>query len=245
MKADLTQQWRLLDLQKLDTRLAQLDHKRRTLPQHGQLEELQRNHRTLEEEVVLARVAVDDVDREVVKAEADVQLVRDRAARDRSRLDSGQGSPKELTSLQHELDTLGRRQSELEDIQLEVMERSEQLRGDLGARESARDAIAAKIAEVQTSLADNVVELDKERSEVASQRESMAPAIEHDLLELYDKLRSQFGVGAAALVQRRCTGCGLELNAGDLGRIKAAPQDEVVRCEECRRILVRTAESGI
>ena len=51
-------------------------------------------------------------------------------------------------------------------------------------------------------------------------------------------------------MQPRCvaasaSGCRLTLNASDLGIIAKAPADEVMRCEECNRILVRTGESGL
>lgn len=245
MKADLTQQWRLLDLQKLDTRLSQIDHKKRSLPQIAEADKQAAAAQKVHEDVVLKRIAVDDADREVAKAEADVQLVRDRAARDRERLDSGAANPKQLTSLQHELETLDRRQSELEDLELEVMERSEKLRAELTALEQEQERGQGALQAAQDDRDNAIAELDKERDSVASQRDSLAPALPSDLVALYDKIREQSGIGAAALVERRCTGCGLELNVGDLGRIKATPNDEVVRCEECRRILVRTAESGI
>ena len=63
---------------------------------------------------------------------------------------------------------------------------------------------------------------------------------------MYEKLRaSSGGVGAAALHRGRCEGCHLQLNTTDLNRLRDAPDDDVVRCEECRRILIRTDESGL
>ena len=245
MKAELTDQWKLLDLAQLDTRLTQLAHRRRTLPQLAELDELRRQEQLLHEEVVLAEVAVDDTRREIDRAESDVQVVRDRAARDRQRLDSGQGSAKELTSLQHELETLARRQGELEDIQLEVMERREALRAEHDAKVERRDQVRGRIAELERTRDVDLAEVDRAEAEVGTDRQVAARGVPVDLLGLYDKLRAQYGVGAAALVERRCGGCGLELNAGELARIKAAPTDEVLRCEECRRILIRTAESGL
>ena len=77
-------------------------------------------------------------------------------------------------------------------------------------------------------------------------RVEVAASMPADLLNLYDKLRAQHGgVGAAALRHRRCQGCNLTLNTVDLNAMRAAPDDEVLRCEECRRILVRTADSGL
>jgi uncharacterized protein len=195
---------------------------------------------------VRARTELGDIQREVARAESDVQLVRDRAARDRARLDSGTGSAKDLQALQHELASLARRQAELEDVELEVMERAENAESavtQLGAeRATLGEQITALARERDAALA----KLDAEAATVGAPRADTVAGVGGDLVALYDKLRVQSGgLGAAPLRQRRCGGCQLELNNVDMNRIKAAPADEVLRCEECRRILVRTAESGI
>lgn len=236
----------MLDLQKLDTRLSQLAHKASTLPVLQQLTTAQAQSTRADEDLVLARTAVDDVEREITKADQDVQLVRDRAARNTARLEAGQGSAKELQAMQHELQTLARRQSELEDVELGVMERAEGLRADLVEKERRRTELDEQLSRLEDEHDRESREIDKEREQVEAQRAQIAPGIGDDLLSLYDKIREQQGgLAAAPLVQRRCGGCQLELNAGDLSRIRSAAEDEVLRCEECRRILVRTAESGL
>lgn len=245
MKADPSRQRRLLDLQALDTRLAQLDHRRRTLPEHARLQELQARLEELEAEAVRARTALSDVQREVAKAEADVQLVRDRAERDRQRLESGTGSAKDLQALQHELESLARRQATLEDEELEVMQRAEDLQAEVDRVEAQLAEVRSEVDEVTAARDAKVAEIDAERGEVASGRDAIVADVGSDLVALYDKIRATSGTGAAPLVQRRCGGCQLELNTVELGRIRAAAQDEVLRCEECRRILVRTPESGV
>lgn len=245
MKADPTQQQRLLDLQALDTRLGQLDHQLRSLPEHARLETLTARAADLEAEVVRVTTARGDVQRELTKADQDVQLVRDRAARDQQRLDAGIGSAKDMQALQHELESLARRQATLEDEELEVMERAETLDADVARAEADRDSLAAEIAEVTGERDAKAQALQSDRSEVAAGREAIVADVSDDLVALYDKIRAQSGTGAAPLQQRRCGGCQLELNNVDLGRIRAAEADEVLRCEECRRILVRTPESGL
>lgn len=246
MKADLTKQWRLLDLQKLDTRLDQLAHRERTLPVQGRLADAAASASTLQEDVVLARTALQDNERAVSKADADVQLVRDRAERDRKRLDAGTGTAKDLQNLQHELETLARRQAELEDIELEVMERAESLQSDLTAKEKAQQDAAQAVERLTEERDTALAEIGSEREGVQRERADVAAGVGPDLLPLYEKLREQMGgVAAAALQQKRCSGCGLELGQAELSRIRSAPEDEVLRCEECRRILIRTAESGL
>lgn len=246
MNADLAKQWRMLDLQALDTRLTQLAHKKRTLPVLAELETATKQQAELFEEVVLARTAAQDVEREITRAEDAVQLVRDRAARNQQRLDAGQGSPKDLQGMQHELETLARRQAELEDEELAVMERAEELRATLARREAQKAEVDEKIVSLTNQRDEAIAEIDKESNSVAAQRDQVAPGLGADLLGLYEKVREQCGgLAAAALTQRRCGGCGLELNASELARFRNAPENEILRCEDCRRIVVRTSESGL
>jgi predicted nucleic acid-binding Zn-ribbon protein len=188
-----------------------------------------------------------DASREQAKAEADVEQVRSRIDRDRQRLDGGMiSSPKELENLQSEIQSLQRRQSDLEEIVLEVMERRETTQASLQSATTERASIESELATVVAARDAGLAELDEQAGKAGARRNEVADAIPGDLVELYDKLRAQHGgVGAAALRQQRCQGCNLTLNTVDLNAIRAAPEDEVLRCEECRRILVRTPESGL
>ena len=246
LKAQPHQQARLIEVQLLDTRLDQLAHARAHLPALTKLAGLDQAQVTLDRELALARTALSDVQREVDKAEADVQLVRARAARDQARLDSGTGTPKDLQALQSELVSLARRQGDLEEIELEVMERAESLEADVASLETRRSALQEELAQVRAERDAAFEVSDAEAADVTERRSALVPEVGAELLALYDKIRASVGgTGASELRQRRCGGCRLELNQVDLSRIKAAPADEVIRCEECRRILVRTAESGL
>ena len=200
----------------------------------------------LDDDLVRARTAEADVQREVAKADSDVQLVRDRSARNQSRLMAGQGTAKDMQALQHEVDSLTRRQAELEDIELEVMERAEGLAAAVAELEGQRAELVARIDELTAARDRVLTELETEAATVARPRADIVAGVGDELVALYEKIRaSSGGIGAAALRQRRCEGCRLELNQVDINRIRAAADDEVLRCEECRRILVRTAESGL
>lgn len=246
MKAEPARQLRLLDLQEVDSTLDRLAHQRDHLPAAARAAELAAQVSAASDAVVRAQTSVSDIATELKRAEGDVQLVRDRAARDQARLDSGTGSPKDLQALQHELVSLARRQAELEDIELEVMERAEGADSALAERRES-------LARLEADLADATAERDAELSriaaaaaETAGPREQLTGEVGADLLALYERLRANHnGVGAAPLRQRRCLGCQLEVNASDLAAIRAAAPDEVLRCEECGRILVRTPESGL
>ena len=246
MKADPEAQRRLLDLQAIDTALAQLAHKRRTLPELAELETLARQLSALEDERVRAQVAVDDLDRDIARIERDVEQVRVRKDKDQARLDTGRGPARELEALQHELVSLTRRQTELEDSELELMEQRETAQGTLDSllaqQASTREAREAAEARRDQGLGD----IAKEEEFRISARQPLVTDLPLDLIALYDKVReSSGGLGAALLKGGRCGGCRLELSGSERARIKAAPPDDVVRCDECRRIMVRTPESGL
>jgi uncharacterized protein len=246
LKADPTAQLRLIDLQALDAALARGEHRRRTLPELATIAAAQARQSELRGEVVRAETTVTDLDRELRRMEGDVEQVRTRAARDQQRMQSGSVPAKELESLQHEVESLARRQSDLEDAELEVMERREEAEGALaGLRDSAAQ-VAAELAAATEARDKAYAEIDEAAGRDTASRTELAAELPADLIALYDRIRaSSGGVGAAVLRQRRCEGCRLEIAGSELREIRAAAPDDVVRCENCRRILVRTAESGL
>lgn len=247
MKAAPEAQLRLLDLQELDSTLDRLAHRRRTLPELADVTRLGERIREVADALVAAQTEISDIDREQKKAEQDVDQVRARADRDQKRLDSGQvASARDLENLQSEIASLQRRQSDLEEIVLEVMERREEAEGRLREVEAEKAAAEKELAEVTERRDAAYQKIDGEAELNRTARTGVAADIPADLLKLYEKLRQQHrGVAATALLRGQCQGCHLQLNTVELNAIRAAAADEVVRCEDCRRILVRTKESGL
>jgi predicted nucleic acid-binding Zn-ribbon protein len=246
VKAEPKAQHRLLDLQAIDTGLAQLAHRRRTLPENAALEELARALSALEDERVRAQVGVDDLDRDIARMEKDVEQVRARKDRDQARLTMGSGPARELEALQHEMVSLTRRQSELEDAELELMEKRETAQASLDEVVARLDAARSRRGDTEVRRDQLLADIERDAQARVAERVPVADSIPADLLALYDKIReSSGGLGAALLRSGRCGGCRIELFGADLARIKASAPDEVVRCEECRRIMVRTEESGL
>jgi len=202
---------------------------------------------TVRDATIAADTLAADIKREQDKYEADIAQVRQRMVRDEQRMTAGAvSSAKELESLQHEVDSLHRRQTDLEDGELEVMERLESVENELAALTARSASLEGEAGEVARRRDEALAQIAADETATQADREQLAPSLPADLLALYDKLRAQLGgVGAAALRQKRCDGCRLELNAIDLGKVRSAADDEVLRCEECRRILVRTTESGL
>ncbi len=207
--------------------------------------ELQGRAKALDDDITRAAVEVSDLEAEQRKADADVDLVRQRALKDQALLDTINDA-KQLANLQHELESLARRQTELEDVELEVMERLDAAQKSHAEQVAAREALVAEMDQASTALDNALADLADDERIATEARAAAAARVPADLLALYDKLRADNGgIGAAALHRGRCEGCRIELTPVDLGRIREAPETEVIRCEECRRILVRTAESGL
>lgn len=247
LKATPDDQALLLQLQEQDSLLARLAHRRSTLPELARLAESAVQRTDSDGRRIELQTALDDLERERRKADAEVEQVRARKARDVERLGSGMISdPKALGGLQHELGALDRRIASLEDAELEVMEQMESIEAELAEVVAALVMIDADIAEATTTRDVAVVDIDADIATATAQRASLVDGLPDALLALYDKIRAQYaGLGAVALVAGRCEGCRLQLNGADLRELAGAPTDEVARCPECNRILVRGPGSGL
>ncbi|MBV6727514.1 hypothetical protein KWG65_10740 [Nocardioides daeguensis] len=234
-------------MQALDAQVDQLRHQRNNPAEAAEIKDLLGKRVDVDGRLRDQRIVVDDLAAAQAKADADVEQVKARRTRDRERMDSGAvGDPKALERMQHELESLERRIATLEDEELEVMEQLEEAQSALAELTSAIEDIDARLGALTTSRDEKVAALDAEISSVSAGRGDIAGAIPDDLLALYEKLRaSKGGIGVGALRARQCGGCQLTLDAGELAEIRATPADTVLRHEECQRILVRTAESGL
>ncbi|MEN3270979.1 C4-type zinc ribbon domain-containing protein [Pseudonocardia sp.] len=245
MKADPALQRRLLDLAEVDAELTRLAHRRRTLPEHDQLIEAEKAVRTAKDKLVEVETGAGDLDRDIRRIERDVEGVRARTERDNQMLGGAGIGAKQATDLQHELETLARRQGILEDEQLEIMEQREALGVDLEHSRGELAAAEQKLLEITERRDSAIADIDATEGGRRRAREEVLPALPVDLLTAYEKRREQRGVGAAPLLQRRCQACRLELDRTAISELRGAPADDVVHCEECGVILVRTKESGL
>jgi uncharacterized protein len=246
VKADPAVQAQLLEVADLDARIAQLTHQLKSLPEIAELaalaaEESERTNRMRD-----AKIRVDDLTKEQKKADADVEQVKTRRERDRSRLEQGLiTDPKQIQAMSHELESLERRIGVLEDEELEVMEMLEAAQIELTKAEAALGEAVEQREDLEARRAEKSVTLERELEGARRRRTEAVDGVDAPLLALYDRLHASRGIGAGALRRRTCGGCQMALNPADISDIAKAPVDEVLRCPECDRILVRTAESGI
>lgn len=231
----------------MDARADQLRHQRATLPELAEIRDLEKSRADLDDRARDAQIVVDDLTVEQKKIDRDVEQVKARRVRDRERMDQGLiSNPKDLERMQHELESLERRITTLEDEELEVMATLEDAQRDLDSLTQQVQDADQRLTELTKIRDEKLAGIDEELARVSADRTPAAADLPGELLALYDRLRDQKGgVGAAALRARQCGGCRLTLDNAELGVIGNAPPDEVIRCEECQRILVRTDESGL
>lgn len=246
MLAEPAVQLTLLNLADLDSEVARVQHAARSLPQHKVIAALMENRKAVTDELIASNIEVDDLGVAVRKAEADLAPVKARLERNQQRVNDGSVSDsKTLRSLTEEVNHLTRRIAELEDEELELM-------GRLEDATTHRDRIAVQKTEVETRLRDEVASRDEavarlrdEAADLGRTRSPLAAKVPAELLAIYEKLRASSGLGAAALKGGRCGGCQLQLTLSDLAEFRRAAANQVLRCVECDRILVRTPESGL
>lgn len=245
MKADPAVQRRLLDLAEVDAELARVTHRRRTLPEIAEIAAVEQQVRAKQDALVAVQTTLTDLDRDVKRQETEIDQVRARGERDRKLLQSGSVGAKQLTDLEHELATIQRRQGILEDDLLELMERREAVDADVSFASVELDKARQALEDASRRRDEALANLESTETRRAADRSVMAKGFPDDLLKAYDRQREQRGIGAALIQSRRCGACRIELDRSAVSKVKEAAADEVVRCEECGAILVRTTESGL
>lgn len=231
----------LLALQEHDTTIDQLTHKRRTLPERGELEATMAELAKLEKRAGEVEASRHELGRAQQRLEDEITLVSDRATQHDKTLYSGTiSNPRELQAMQDEIGSLKRRISQLEDQELEVMEQIEPLDADLARLAEERSRMDGKGTDLRARIAEAEVEIDGQLETVRAERDDLVTQVEPELLEEYDQLRTHAGgIAIARLVGSSCGGCHLGLSAMEIDRIKRLPAEALVHCEECGRLLAR------
>ena len=239
MKASPSDQLQILDIQRMDFHVAMLRNKVATLPEIAQLNTTNSRLTVIRDLQVAAQTQISDIKIELSRSESDVEQVVSRLERDEKRLADGSTSAKDLEKLQHEVQTLITRRSELEEVELEIMMRIEGITARLNELKAEEAGLITKSSEIEELKKTATQAIDGEIASTVAERLSTVTNVDKTLLELYEKIRTSGGTGAAAMREGKCDGCHLSINSVELNRLKTLAEDEVVRCEECRCILVR------
>ncbi|WP_279101267.1 zinc ribbon domain-containing protein [Gordonia bronchialis] len=245
MKVDAGAQRLVLDLADADAEIARLQHRRSKLPEDAEIAEVTSALEAARDDLVRSEMAGEDLGREYRRIDSEVTGMAAREQKDSALLAAGGLAPKALSELQHELAGLGRRRAALEDDLLAVMERQEATEAERTRAAATIDHLEARLAELRAGREKSIAVIDEDLDGVRERRAGLAATIDPELLATYDRQRSAGRIGAGKLQARRCGACRMELDRGTIARIAAAAPDEVIRCDECGAILVRTADSGL
>ena len=238
MKANLQDQKRLLELVDLDLSLVRNAGDKAKLLSATAISEANEKVLALSDHLIDARNRVGDLELELKRSENDLELVENRIAKDNQRL-SSTSSAKDAQGIEHELTTLAKRKSELEDTELGIMEVLETVRAELSEAEKAKAAAEQELTRLRSALATNTAELDSARAELSSKRSALVGLIEPELAVAYQR-KADRNVAAGRLVGRECGACRLSITATNLEEILALPADEIAECPNCQAYLVRS-----
>jgi uncharacterized protein len=244
LKASPTDQALLLELQAFDTRLAQLDHRAKNIPELATLVGFERDTAVVRQRHAQQKGGLEDIRIELARIESDVDVVESRIKRDDSRLQAS-SSVKDVAALEQELVALRKRLDDLEDIELVVMERLEAQQIEVDKSVAQLEALAARTAEIEAAKSSSLSSVAAERLIATSGRDAVAARVPADLLALYEKQRSRYGTGASMLRGGVSLASGVKLLENEMQAIRAAAPDDIIMCASSEAILVRTSESGL
>ena len=229
---------RLLELQELDLSIDRLTARHRELEGGDELRRVRALLGEAEARLGELRLALDSLGRDQRRLEGDIDSMERKIEAERRRLlDGSVANPKELQAIEAEVRNLQSRKSHAEDLVLEQMERGEEMHVRLGPIEAGEAEARQRVANLEEGSARELVEVERALAERRTERTALLPAIDPDLLELYEELRRQKrGIGVAALVDGVCQACHQKLSPMYIDRLKRT--EGVRRCEYCRRILV-------
>ncbi|ALG85213.1 zinc ribbon domain-containing protein [Gordonia phthalatica] len=245
MKVPNAQQRRLLDVADLDAAIAKAGHERRNLPEDAELTKLAEQLETVRDDRAKAQVAVDNLQAEYDRVDAELSGTSKQLRHDQETIDAGLVSHKVLSELQREVDGLSRRAEVLETELLEVMEQQEATDSEVQRTEASLLHLTEQQLELTTKRDAAGVAVDQRVEDLEAKRAAAVGEIDDALVAVYERLRGQGKVGAGLVRQRRCGACRMEMDPRTLSRIATTDEDEVLFCEECGAVMVRTDQSGL
>ena len=233
----------LLEVQDHDTRIDQLRHRKQSLPEKAERDDVHKRRDALAASRAEVASRRDEVADRQTKAEEEIAAAEKRIGEIDTRMRSGVvTASRDLQAMQGEIDHIKERISSLEDAALEAMDEREPLDAEVASFEQQISALDDQLVDLERRIVDLEAEIEAELATETAARKSVAADVPTDLAATYEKLRARLGgIGAARLDGDRCSGCHLTLPATELDRIRHLPHDTLVYCDQCGRILVRTS----
>lgn len=232
----------LLQVQEHDTAMDRLRHRRAALPARAELETVEASLAELEARLAAASERRDEARRAQSALEHELASVEAKIAELEARMYSGTvTAPRELQAMQADVEALRRRRGAVEDQVLEAMTATEAAEAEVAELQGQRSELDAQGTRLLAAIAEEEAAIDRELAIEGDARRAPASRLPADLAQLYEQLRTRLdGIGAARLVNGRCSGCHLTLPATELDRIRREPPEALIRCDQCGRILVRS-----
>jgi uncharacterized protein len=188
-------------------------------------------------DVIAARTKYENLNMESRKADDNLHMVEERIARDLERLNQTSSS-KDAQAMQSEVESLTLRKSELEEVELEILERLEEAQTELDDISAKREATAKQIEEIQARIQTQVDELKSRGRKLTADKEILVSKIPADVLEKYRNLAAkQIAVGQVE--ERACSACRMGLTASTIDSLAGLAEDEIGSCPECLAMIVR------
>jgi uncharacterized protein len=238
VKANLQDQKRLLELVELDLNLVKNASDKTKLLAATDIQIASEKALALSDRLIDARNKVGDLELELKRSENDLELVENRITKDNQRL-STTSSSKDAQGIEHELTTLAKRKSELEDTELGIMDELDKVRAELIAAEKAKSEAESELNSLRSALSSNASSLDSQRAELTAKRVALVGLIDLELAVAYQK-KADRAVAVGRLTGRECGACRISITATNLEEIVALPADEISECPNCQAYLVRT-----
>ena len=238
MIASQTDQKQLLAIAAFDVELARISNSRKQAQAESELEAASAETLRLSDSLIDARNAVGDLEMELGRAEADLELVGNRITKDKQLL-SSTSSAKDAQGIEHELGTLDTRKSELEDAQLQIMELLELAQKNHEQLSQEKLAADTQLAAVQERISTELADLSSQAEKVQTERKSAISSIDQELAGAYERKYSR-GVAVGRLTGRDCGACRLSITATSFEELMALPSEELAECPNCQAFLVRS-----
>ncbi|MCJ7604862.1 MAG: hypothetical protein MUO19_02365 [Dehalococcoidales bacterium] len=181
-----------------------------------------------------AKSSLDDLKRQHRSAEAEVDDIISRINGEEGKLYGGKvTSPKELSSLQHEVSLMKTRNDELENKTLEIIEKVEETEQNVAAITAAFDKLQKDWQAEQERLTAEIEKLTASLTTHNKQRQTLAAQIESSSLTLYDRIRKQKKPAVSRVEQGICRSCRTSPSSSAMQRARAG---QAITCD-CGRIL--------
>lgn len=232
-------QKKLIDLASLDFQIISINSKIQNHPLRARITELQGRIPGIEATKVENQSKIEETKKQINRIEIDADNVKKRLESDKNRLNSSQTNPKQLPQIQHEIETMTGKLNEIENLELDFLSELEELSLNQENLVKIVKEIVTELNQQKDNLDRDLDQLNKELSVFKDSRNNLVINFEPELIKLYEKIRLDHGVGAGILDNNKCGACQITISPAEFEEIKKTDPSELVRCENCRCILVR------